>query len=57
MWTELKALAVLTWSSTGFSSGAEPGTGSMTSQCRAHRHAGRAEVAEALLSERLTAEL
>jgi hypothetical protein len=56
-WTELKALAASTWSWTGFSSGAEPGTGSMTSQCRAHRHAGRAEVAEALLSERLTAEL
>jgi hypothetical protein len=29
----------------------------MTSKCRAHRHAGRAEVAEVLLSERLTAEL
>jgi hypothetical protein len=29
----------------------------MTSQCRAHRHAGRAKADEALLSERLTAEL
>jgi len=33
-WTEFKALTALTWSSTGFSWGAEPGSGSRASQCR-----------------------